>query len=64
MIYRRIHKLAMEHINEFAEQMLQTAYDVVTKTKYWYTLDGKEFTNVCEAINHQIDYLMGEIEEE
>ena len=64
MIYRRIYKLAMEYINEFAEEMLETAYDVCTKTKYWYTLDGKEFTDVCEAINHQIECLMEEIEEE
>jgi hypothetical protein len=54
----------MEYINEFAEQMLDTAYDVITKTKYWYTLDGKEFTDVCKAINHQIEYLMEEVDKD
>lgn len=65
MIYRRIYKIAMEKIEEIAEDYLcpVAVPDGDVYIKFWYTLDGKEFTDYQEALNHQIEYLMEEIEE-
>jgi hypothetical protein len=59
-IYYRLYGIAMENLPEIAEEMLDTAYYKEDKVKCWYTLDGKEFTNKLEAIDHQIEYLLEE----
>ncbi|MBR5604265.1 MAG: hypothetical protein IKW51_08700 [Bacteroidales bacterium] len=56
----------MEKIEEIADDLLCpiAVRDGDVYIKFWYTLDGKEFTNYQEALNHQIECLMEEIEEE
>lgn len=67
MVYRRIYKIAMEKIEEIADDLLCTMAVAVRDgdvyIKFWYTIDGKEFTDYQEAFNHQIECLMEEIEE-
>lgn len=66
MVYRRIYKIAMERVEEIADDLLSpvAVRDGDVYIKFWYTLDGKEFTDYEEAINHQIECLMEEIKEE
>ena len=65
MVYRRIYKIAMERIEEIADDLLcpVAVRDGDVYIIFWYTLDGKEFTDYQEALNHQIECLMEEIEE-
>ena len=65
MVYRRIYKIAMEKIEEIADDLLCpiAVRDGDVYIKFWYTLDGKEFTDYQKAFNHQIECLMEEIEE-
>ena len=64
MRYLRLYTIAMQNINEIAEELLDTVYDENRlHVKYWYTLDGKEFANKLKAIDHQIEYLLEEDDE-
>ena len=65
MKYLRLYTIAMHNINEIAEELLETVYDENRlHVKYWYTLDGKEFTNKLKAIDHQIEWLLEEDNDE
>lgn len=63
MVYRRLYKIAMENINQIAEDMINQAYVTVIGKTYYWTSDGEIFMNRQEAIDHQIKYLLEEIEE-
>lgn len=65
MAYCRLYKIAREHINEIAEEMIEqiSVYVIANSTKYYWTSDGEVFMNKQEAIDHQIKYLLEEIEE-
>ena len=61
----RLYKLAMDSIREIAEETLSPIaikQDDSTYHVLWYTGDDKEFEDKDEALNHQIEYLMEEIE--
>ncbi len=46
-----------------AEETIDSVHFGDSGVTYYYTLDGKEFTDKAKAIRHQIDYLMEEIKE-
>ena len=58
MTFYRLYRIALEHLSEIAEGMLDTKYDANGNIMCWYTLDNKEFENKLDAINHNIDYLL------
>lgn len=64
MNYLRLYKVAMENINEIAEEMIKSFYVVATESEFWYTTDEEIFTNKADALKHQIEYLMEDIEME
>lgn len=64
LTYRRLYRIAMENLPEIAEEMLDTVYYADSEVKCWYTLDGKEFMNKLKAIDHQIEYLLEEDDED
>ena len=64
MVYRRLYKIAMQYINTIAEEMLDSMYNVSNDIKYWFTLDGRRFTNKHKAIEHNIECLLEEVTED
>ena len=66
MIYRRIYKIAMENIKEIADDLLRPVAVRYGNehAQFWFTIDDKDFTDYQEALDHQIECLMEEIEEE
>ena len=62
----RLYNYALKHIEELADEQL-SPWAIPDGNKYihiWLTTDGMEFMNYQEALDHQIEYLLEEDDEE
>lgn len=61
--YYKLYRIAMEHIDWLAEAMLDVE-KLNGDVQYYETLDGKRFKRKSDALDHQIDYLLEEDDED